>query len=100
MDSEDIRVTGGDMANASMSSAASIGSSCSSAGIGDGDNAQSKQFTFNGKLFDFFFNTFSPARTWYIKIHFHRAFDDDDKSFDVVDEHGSVFDFVFVGHVQ
>lgn len=49
MDSEDIRVTNGEIKNASMSSAASVSSSCSSAGIGDGDNAPNKQFSFNGE---------------------------------------------------
>lgn len=48
MDSEDIRVTSGDVASVSMSSAASISSSCSSAGIAENDNMQSKQFSFSG----------------------------------------------------
>lgn len=48
MDSEDIRVTGGDVASVSISSAASVSSSCSSAGIAENDNVQNKQFTFSG----------------------------------------------------
>lgn len=48
MDSEDIRAIGGDIASVSMSSAASVSSSCSSAGVADNDNVQSKQFSFSG----------------------------------------------------
>lgn len=48
VDSEDARAISLDVANASISSAASVSSSCSSAGIADGDNSQNKQFNFSG----------------------------------------------------
>ncbi len=46
VDSEDIKAISGDTAN--VSSAASVSSSSSSAGISDGDHLQNKSFTFTG----------------------------------------------------
>lgn len=48
VDSEDMRITSGDVANISMSSAASVSSSSSSAGLCEGDSSQNKLLGFNG----------------------------------------------------